>query len=223
MPRSPAFCAALTAARRTRRACPGDLCRGIARLFDVRTVLLVPNGTGLVLQAASGPQYRLETMELAAAQWAFDTRRAGRTADRTRSTASDWHVPAAARGRKGAGRARPRQAKTAAIRCVPTSCRCSSASSTRRRWRSNGCGLEEEMRDVDCRAHPRPAARRSALVGQPRSSDAPHRGDRRRSAELQPQGDTRRSSRRSSPRPRGSTASSPTCSIWRGSRPGRST
>lgn len=49
------------------------ICDDIARLFDLHVVLLVPNGAGLSLQAASHPRCDLETMELAAAQWAFDT------------------------------------------------------------------------------------------------------------------------------------------------------
>jgi len=66
------------------------ICEDIARLFGVRTVLLVPNGGGLSLQAASDPGCDLETMELAAAQWAFDT---GAPAGRGSGTltSSDWY------------------------------------------------------------------------------------------------------------------------------------
>jgi len=66
------------------------ICEDVARLFDLRTVLLVPNGAGLVIQAASGLQFRLETMELAAAQWAFDT---GAPTGKGSGTlaASDWY------------------------------------------------------------------------------------------------------------------------------------
>ncbi len=66
------------------------ICEDVSRLFDLRTVLLVPTGSGLSFQAASGPKYELETMELAAAQWAFDT---GAPAGRSSGTltASDWY------------------------------------------------------------------------------------------------------------------------------------
>lgn len=66
------------------------ICEDVARLFDLRTVLLVPSRTGLVIQAASGLQFRLETMELAAAQWAFDT---GAPTGKGSGTlaASDWY------------------------------------------------------------------------------------------------------------------------------------
>lgn len=78
------------------------ICEDIARLFDLRTVLLVPNGTGLVIQAASGPQYRLETMELAAAQWAFDT---GAPAGKGSGTlaASEWYFQPLRAGEKVQG------------------------------------------------------------------------------------------------------------------------
>ncbi|MDO6415608.1 sensor histidine kinase KdpD [Sphingomonas sp. BIUV-7] len=49
------------------------ICEELARLFGLQTVLLGPAGTGLVVQAASEADYRLDTMEMAAAQWAFDT------------------------------------------------------------------------------------------------------------------------------------------------------
>jgi len=66
------------------------ICEEIGRLFDFRTMLLVPapTGTGLVLQAAN-TEVRLETMELAAAQWALDTGTpAGRGSDTL--AASEW-------------------------------------------------------------------------------------------------------------------------------------
>lgn len=66
------------------------ICEDISRLFDLRTVLLVPNGSGLTFQAASGPKYDLETMELAAAQWAFDTGAPAGKGSGT-LTASDWY------------------------------------------------------------------------------------------------------------------------------------
>ena len=49
------------------------ICEDIARVFGLQTLLLGPTaGSGLTVQAASSPAYRLETMELAAANWAFD-------------------------------------------------------------------------------------------------------------------------------------------------------
>ena len=44
------------------------ICEELARLFTLQTVLLAPNGAGLVIQAASEPGYPLDTMEMAAAQ-----------------------------------------------------------------------------------------------------------------------------------------------------------
>ncbi len=66
------------------------ICEDIARLFNLRTVLLVPSEAGLVIQAASGLNFELETMEMAAAQWAFDT---GAPTGKGSSTlaASDWY------------------------------------------------------------------------------------------------------------------------------------
>lgn len=49
------------------------ICEDVARVFGVQTVLLgTAVGSGLTVQAASSPGYRLETMDLAAANWAFD-------------------------------------------------------------------------------------------------------------------------------------------------------
>jgi two-component system sensor histidine kinase KdpD len=66
------------------------ICEEIGRLFDLRTMLLVPapTGVGVVLQAANS-EVRLETMEHAAAQWALDT---GSAAGRGSGTlaASEW-------------------------------------------------------------------------------------------------------------------------------------
>jgi two-component system sensor histidine kinase KdpD len=66
------------------------ICAEIGRLFDLRTMLLVPapTGAGLVVQAANA-EVRPETMELAAAQWAHDT---GSPAGRGSGTltASEW-------------------------------------------------------------------------------------------------------------------------------------
>ena len=66
------------------------ICEDIARLFDLRVVLLVPNGGGLSLQAASHPGCVLETMELAAAQWAFDTSAPAGKGSGTLAS-SDWY------------------------------------------------------------------------------------------------------------------------------------
>ena len=49
------------------------ICGEIGQIFGVRTVMLVPENAGLIVQAANGPDIRLETMEMAAAQWAYDT------------------------------------------------------------------------------------------------------------------------------------------------------
>lgn len=65
------------------------ICDEVGRLFDVRTILLVADGAGLSVQAANGAGYRLETMEMAAAQWAYDSGApAGRGSDTL--AASEW-------------------------------------------------------------------------------------------------------------------------------------
>ncbi len=65
------------------------ICEEIGRLFDVRAVILVAEDPGLAVQAANGADYRLETMEMAAAQWAYDN---GAPAGRGSGTlaASEW-------------------------------------------------------------------------------------------------------------------------------------
>ncbi|WP_254602877.1 sensor histidine kinase KdpD [Sphingomonas bacterium] len=65
------------------------ICSEIARLFDLRTVILEQEPTGLAVQAANMPDTRLGTMEFAAAGWAQDT---GQPAGRGSGTltASDW-------------------------------------------------------------------------------------------------------------------------------------
>lgn len=65
------------------------ICRELCRTFDVRTVLLEAGTGGLVVQASSDPDVRVETMEMAAAQWVLDT---GQPAGRGSGTltASDW-------------------------------------------------------------------------------------------------------------------------------------
>lgn len=65
------------------------ICGEIARLFDVRTSLLVPSLDGPQLRAASPPENSLDAIELAAAQWAMDKNQpTGRGSDTL--TASDW-------------------------------------------------------------------------------------------------------------------------------------
>jgi two-component system sensor histidine kinase KdpD len=78
------------------------ICEDVARLFDLRTVLLVPDGSGLSFQAASGPKYDLETMEVAAAQWAFDTGAPAGKGSGT-LTASDWYFHPLRAGEKTQG------------------------------------------------------------------------------------------------------------------------
>ena len=65
------------------------ICAEIARLLDLRTVLLLPSRDGPDLRAAYPPEDRLEQIERAAAQWAMDN---GQPAGRGSSTltASDW-------------------------------------------------------------------------------------------------------------------------------------
>lgn len=65
------------------------ICAEVARLLDVRTVLLLPSPDGPVLRAANPPEDRLEQIEQAAAQWAMDNEQpAGRGSSTL--TASDW-------------------------------------------------------------------------------------------------------------------------------------
>ena len=69
------------------------ICAEIARLFDLRTVILEEERAGPAIQAASMPDTRLGTMEFAAAQWVQDT---GQPAGRGSGTltASDWYFRA---------------------------------------------------------------------------------------------------------------------------------
>ncbi|SEJ53235.1 two-component system, OmpR family, sensor histidine kinase KdpD [Sphingobium sp. AP50] len=65
------------------------ICAEVARLFSVRTVLLLPSRDGPQLRAAFPPEDRLEQIEKAAAQWAMDNEQpAGRGSSTL--TASDW-------------------------------------------------------------------------------------------------------------------------------------
>ncbi|AIT07776.1 histidine kinase [Sphingomonas taxi] len=65
------------------------ICDEVGQLFGLHTVMLVAEGAGLAVQAANGSDYRLETMEMAAAQWAYD---GGAPAGRGSATlaASQW-------------------------------------------------------------------------------------------------------------------------------------
>lgn len=64
-------------------------CHEIGRLLNVRTVILDQSPTGLVVRAASEAGATMETMELAAAQWVWDTAQpSGRGTNSL--TASDW-------------------------------------------------------------------------------------------------------------------------------------
>jgi len=65
------------------------LCAEVARLFAVRTVLLLPDAGGLVLRAAIPPEDRLETLDHAAARWAFDNNRPAGRGSETLS-ACEW-------------------------------------------------------------------------------------------------------------------------------------
>jgi two-component system sensor histidine kinase KdpD len=65
------------------------LCAEVARLIDVRAVLLLPEGATLAVRAAIPPEDRMETLEHAAARWAFDNnRRAGRGSETL--SACEW-------------------------------------------------------------------------------------------------------------------------------------
>ncbi|WP_242126516.1 sensor histidine kinase KdpD [Sphingobium sp. Sx8-8] len=80
------------------------ICGEVSRLFDVRTVLLLPSSDGPQLRAAVPPEDRLEHIERAAAQWAMDNDQpAGRGSSTL--TASDWlfHPLRTTRGRPGRG------------------------------------------------------------------------------------------------------------------------
>ncbi|WP_199553852.1 DUF4118 domain-containing protein [Sandaracinobacteroides hominis] len=65
------------------------ICAEVARLLDVRTVLLLPSPDGPVLRAANPPEDRLEQIEQAAAQWAIDNEQPAGRGSAT-LTASDW-------------------------------------------------------------------------------------------------------------------------------------
>lgn len=65
------------------------ICVEVARILDVHTVLLGTGPAGLEVQAADANGYRLGTLDLAAAQWAFDTATTTGRGSAT-LTASDW-------------------------------------------------------------------------------------------------------------------------------------
>ncbi len=65
------------------------VCGEVARLFDARTVLLMPEDDGLVLRGAFPPEDRLGQIELAAAQWAIDKGQPAGRGSQT-LTAADW-------------------------------------------------------------------------------------------------------------------------------------
>ena len=72
-----------------RTAVSRAICMEIARLFELRAVILEEEQTGLAIQAASAADSQLGVMELAAAQWVQDT---GQPAGRGSGTltATDW-------------------------------------------------------------------------------------------------------------------------------------
>jgi two-component system sensor histidine kinase KdpD len=73
----------------TRQELAQVLCAEIGRLLDVHAVLLMPDEHSLALRSAWPPEDRLETLEQAAARWAFENNRpAGRGSETL--TASEW-------------------------------------------------------------------------------------------------------------------------------------
>jgi len=73
----------------TREELGAVLCSEVSRLFGAHTVLLLPEGGRLELAAAHPEDPGLETLELAAAQWAYEQNQpAGRGSDTL--TASEW-------------------------------------------------------------------------------------------------------------------------------------
>ena len=75
------------------------LCAEVARLLDVRSVLMLPEMGTLAVRAAIPPEDRMHTLEHAAARWAFDNNRsAGRGSDTL--SACEWlFTPVNAGGR----------------------------------------------------------------------------------------------------------------------------
>jgi two-component system sensor histidine kinase KdpD len=65
------------------------ICAEVARLLDVRAVLLLPSANGPDLRAAFPPEDRMDQIEIAAAQWAIDNEQPAGRGSAT-LTASDW-------------------------------------------------------------------------------------------------------------------------------------
>ncbi|MEE4451057.1 sensor histidine kinase KdpD [Novosphingobium resinovorum] len=82
------FSRQLTAAA-TREELMQAICAEVARLLDVRAVLLLPSPNGPDLSAAYPPEDRLDQIEIAAAQWAIDNEQPAGRGSAT-LTASDW-------------------------------------------------------------------------------------------------------------------------------------
>ncbi|MDE2404564.1 MAG: sensor histidine kinase KdpD [Sphingomonadales bacterium] len=81
--------AGLLTAVRTRQETAQLVCAEIGRLLGVNTVMLMPHEEALVVESASPTTVHLETLDEAAARWAFDANRpAGRGSDTL--TASEW-------------------------------------------------------------------------------------------------------------------------------------
>ena len=65
------------------------ICEDICSLFDVNVVLLAPRSGGLEVQAATDPDYRLGTIDMAAANWTLETGTAAGKGSGTLA-ASEW-------------------------------------------------------------------------------------------------------------------------------------
>jgi two-component system sensor histidine kinase KdpD len=70
-------------------AIAGAVAEEVGRLFDARVVVLAPGANGLTILAANEVDYHLGTLEMAAANWAFDTGAPAGAGSAT-LTASDW-------------------------------------------------------------------------------------------------------------------------------------
>ncbi|WP_145076145.1 sensor histidine kinase, partial [Sphingobium wenxiniae] len=82
------FSRQLTAAP-TRDELMQAICAEVARLLDVRAVLLLPSANGPDLRAAYPPEDKLDQIEMAAAQWVIDNEQPAGRGSAT-LTASDW-------------------------------------------------------------------------------------------------------------------------------------
>ena len=65
------------------------ICAEVARLFDVRTVLLMPSPEGPAVRAAYPPENQLGTIDIAAAGWALENGQSSGRGSET-LTSSDW-------------------------------------------------------------------------------------------------------------------------------------